>query len=250
MVSPIIVVPWNMSDLPEIYKKLLASDDGDIIVKLKDGKQLKIISFLIKERSPVFKTMLESRMQEAAKGVVDLSSQYSLEAFREFMAYIYYNKLYTGSFVPLLFEILCIADYYEVDAYRTYISGQIVKLIASVPVCLMIASEALKHGTLTADIYTDCLQFLVEAVKPQKSACYDETSRDSMAWCCSGRSTKKKDNYHASHYNIDGQVASVGRITGYTQRCCVHGPSKPVSMDISELPDFIVDDVNSAKIGT
>ncbi|KAF9349937.1 hypothetical protein BGX26_011844, partial [Mortierella sp. AD094] len=40
----------------------------------------------------------------------------------------------------------------------------------------------------------------------------------------------------------------VGQISGYTQRCCVHGPSKPALVSISQLPDFIVDDVNSAKI--
>ncbi|KAF9097212.1 hypothetical protein BGX29_008178 [Mortierella sp. GBA35] len=118
-----------MSDIFAVYEDLLASNEGDILVKLKDGKQLKIVSFLIKKRSSVFKTMLESSMQEAATGVVDLSTQYSLEAFREFMAYIYYNKPYAGSYLPLLFEILSIADYYEVDAYRTYISDRIIALI-------------------------------------------------------------------------------------------------------------------------
>ncbi|KAF9985952.1 hypothetical protein BGZ79_005386, partial [Entomortierella chlamydospora] len=76
-----------MSDLSLVYKELLASEEGDILVKLKDGNQLKIISFLIKKRSPVFRTMLESSMKEVATSVIDLSSQYSLEAFREFMAY-------------------------------------------------------------------------------------------------------------------------------------------------------------------
>ncbi|KAG0372206.1 hypothetical protein BGX24_000550 [Mortierella sp. AD032] len=107
--------PWDMSDITAVYKELLQSNEGDILVKLKDGKQLKIISYLVKNRSSVFKTMLNSAMQEAATGAVDL-----LEAFREFMAYIYYNKTYTGSYLPLLFEILSITDYYEVDAYRTY----------------------------------------------------------------------------------------------------------------------------------
>ncbi|KAG0319262.1 hypothetical protein BGZ97_002496 [Linnemannia gamsii] len=157
-----------MADLSTVYKELLASNEGDILVKLKDGRQLKIISFLIKKRSPVFKTMLESPMQEAASGEVDLSQHYSFEAFREFMAYIYYNKEYTGSYIPLLFEILCIADYYEVAAYRRYISDRIVKLITDVPICLTIASKALKHGTLTSEKYARCLGFLKEAVEPQK----------------------------------------------------------------------------------
>ncbi|KAF9992286.1 hypothetical protein BGZ79_003280 [Entomortierella chlamydospora] len=154
-----------MSDLSVVYEKLLASNDGDILVKLKDGKQLKVISFLINNRSPVFKTMLESSMQEATTGVVDLSSQYSLEAFREFMANVYYNKLYTGSYVPLLFEILCIADYYEVDAYRTYIRDCIIELITDVPICLVIASEALKHGALTTLVNISQLpDFIVDDV--------------------------------------------------------------------------------------
>ncbi|KAF9134254.1 hypothetical protein BG015_003436 [Linnemannia schmuckeri] len=106
-----------MSDITAVYEELLKSNEGDILVKLKDGKQLKVISYLIKNRSSVFKAMLG--MQEAATRVVDLSSQYSLEAFREVMAYIYYNKMYAGTYLPLLFEILSITDYYGVDAYRT-----------------------------------------------------------------------------------------------------------------------------------
>ncbi|KAF9560943.1 hypothetical protein EC968_005948 [Mortierella alpina] len=247
-----------MSDLCAIYKELLASGEGDILVKLKDGKQIKIISFLIKKRSPVFKTMLEASMREAKTGVVDLSSQYSLEAFREFMAYIYYNELYSGFYVPLLFEILSITDYYQVDTYRTYISDQIKKLITNVPICLLIASEALKHGTLTAPIYARCLELLVEAVKPP--ACYDKRSGDSKAWCCSSHSKKDKRGYDSYTYTVNGQVACIYSTTRknqgyhvhqsseYTERCCMHGPRKQALANISQLPDFIVDDVNSAMI--
>ncbi|KAF9271813.1 hypothetical protein BGZ74_005623, partial [Mortierella antarctica] len=127
-----------MDDLSAIYKELLVSNEGDILVKLNDGKQLKIISFLIKKHSPVFKTMLESSIQEAATGMVDLSSQYSLEAFHEVMAYIYYNN------------------------------DCIIKLITDVPICLVIASEALKHKALADEIYASCLEFLVTAIKPQR----------------------------------------------------------------------------------
>ncbi|KAG0001682.1 hypothetical protein BGZ79_004332 [Entomortierella chlamydospora] len=252
-----------MSDLSAVYEELLASEEGDILVKLKDGNQLKIISFLIKKRSPVFKTMLESSMKEVTTGVIDLSSQYSLEAFREFMAYIYYNKLYTGSYVPLLFEILCITDYYEVDAYRTYISDRIIKLIMDAPICLIIASEARKHGALTSKIYAKCLGFLVEAVNPQKRVCYDKNSGDSKAWCCSDHSTKSKGNhnYGKHQYTVDGQVACIystlrrkqgyyndGQFSEYMERCCMHGSNKSALVSISQLPDFIADDVNSAKI--
>ncbi|KAF9118268.1 hypothetical protein BGW39_001335, partial [Mortierella sp. 14UC] len=87
-----IIDPWNMSDIFAVYEELLKSNEGDIVVKLKDGKQLKVIS---------------------------CNRRGCLEAFREFMAYIYYNKTYTGSYLPLLFEILSITDYYNVDAYRT-----------------------------------------------------------------------------------------------------------------------------------
>ncbi|KAG0230858.1 hypothetical protein BGW41_002377 [Actinomortierella wolfii] len=166
-----------MSDLSDVYKDLLASDEGDILVQLKDGKQLKIISYLIKRRSHVFKTMLDSPMQESATGIVDLSSQYGLEAFCEFMSYIYYNKLYTGSYLLIMFELLSIADYYGVDAYKTYISGRITKLVTDVPICLMIASEALKYGTLTDEIYATCLKFLTNALKPQKP---EDTRNDAV----------------------------------------------------------------------
>ncbi|KAF9954618.1 hypothetical protein BGZ72_004435 [Mortierella alpina] len=249
-----------MLDLSEIYKELLAADEGDILVKLKNGKQLKVISYLIKKRSPVFKSMLDASMQESSTGVIDLSSQYSLEAFNEFMAFLYFNKLYTGSYVPLLFEILCIADYYEIDAYKTYINDRIVKLITDVPICLIIAFEALKHGTVTSKIYSSCLAFLVEALQPQ---CYDTHSGDSKAWCCSNHSQKIKgnyDSYPASQYTVNGQVACIyyptysrhhnhGSKSQYTQRCCVHGPASEPRVNIDQLPDFIRDDVNSVRMG-
>lgn len=72
-------------------------------------------------------------MQESVNGVVDLSSQYSLAAFREFMAYIYYNKRYSGSYLPLLFNV---------DVYTTYIDNRVIKLITEVPISLMVAAEA------------------------------------------------------------------------------------------------------------
>ncbi|KAF9114364.1 hypothetical protein BGX30_006625 [Mortierella sp. GBA39] len=251
-----------MSDIFAVYKDLLASDEGDILVKLKDGKKLKIISFLVKKRSSVFKTMLESSMQEAATGVVDLSTQYSLEAFREFMAYIYYNKSYAGSYLPVLFEILSIADYYEVDAYRTYINDRIIALITDVPICLMIASEALKHGTLTEDIYDRCLKLLMEALEPKRRLCYDIHSGDTKAWCCSNHSTKNKATsmgFRSGLYTVHGQVACIEYtlqrnagypvdIMGYTERCCIHRKSQSDLLTISELPAFIVDDVKSAMM--
>ncbi|KAG0282345.1 hypothetical protein BGZ96_000580 [Linnemannia gamsii] len=256
-----IVDPWDMSAILTVYKDLLTSNEGDILVKLKDGKQLKIISFLIKKRSSVFKTMLESPMTEAATGVVDLSTQYGLEAFREFMAYIYYNKLYAGSFVPLLFEILTIADYYEVDAYRTYLNDRIIALITNVPICLMIASEAQKHGTLTEKIYAKCLRLLVDALAPNKRVCYDTVSGNSMPWCCSNHSRKPRltlRTYWTGIYTVDGVAAcidattrkslglGVGDTAGYSERCCIHRMVQSTLLTIDELPGFIVDDVMSA----
>lgn len=107
-----------------------------------------------------------------------------------------------------MFEILCITDYYGVDVYRTYISDRIIKLITDVPICLMIASEALKHEPLTDKIYATCLGFLVTATKPRKRVCYDEQSGDAKAWCCSNQSKRNKgNNYDFYTYTVDGQVA-------------------------------------------
>jgi hypothetical protein len=210
-----------MSDLSTVYKELLASNEGDILVKLKDGKQLRIISFLINKRSPVFRTMMRSSMKEAASGEVDLSQQYSLEAFQEFMAYIYYNKQYAGSYIPLLFEILCIADYYEVAIYRRYINDWIVKLITTVPVCLTIAFEAQKHGTLTSEIYAECLRFLKNAAEPQSPEKYSGFSRPKSY------NSVPFGGFGAPDIQIQSSIPLV---------------------TMSDLPDFILDDVVSFKI--
>ncbi|KAF8954858.1 hypothetical protein BGZ46_002806, partial [Entomortierella lignicola] len=258
----VVVAHWNMSDLSVIYKELLASEEGDILVKLKDGSQLKIISFLIKKRSPVFKTMFESSMKEAATGVIDLSSQYSLEAFREFMAYIYYNKLYAGSFLPLLFELLCIANYYGVDSYLSYISDQIIKLITNAPMCLMIAYEAQKQGAFASKIYSKCIEFLVEATDSEPK-CFDIDSGEPKAWCCSDHSTNVRWNINLrkNQYIVNGQVACVYstlrkaqgyndpiNFSEYKDRCCEHRSKASESVDIDQLPDFIMDEIKSARV--
>ncbi|KAF9188111.1 hypothetical protein BGZ49_003980, partial [Haplosporangium sp. Z 27] len=264
-----IVARWNMSVFV-IYKELLTSEEGDILVKLKNGSQLKIISFLLKQRSPVFKTMLESSMKEAATGVIDLSSQYSLEAFREFMVYIYCNKLYVGSFVPLLFELLCIADYYEVDSYRTFISDQIIDLITNVPICLTIAYEAQKQGALTSIIYSRCIEYLVKFVDQPEPECFDTCGGDIKPWCCLGHSVKNKRNINLTEnqYTVEGKVACIYSTlrkaqgyddpinpSEYKDRCCEHRSRVSEFVGIGQLPDFIVDDVkakinsaNSAKV--
>ncbi|KAF9976924.1 hypothetical protein BGZ75_010447 [Mortierella antarctica] len=207
--------------------------------------------------------MLESSMQESITGVIDLSSQYSLEAFCEFMAYIYYNKRYSGSYLRLLFEVLCIADYYDVNAYSTYIDDRIIKLITDVPMCLMIATEARKHGALASNIYSRCLEFLLEALKPRKAVCYDVNSGDSKAWCCASHSEKCKrhvDPKDSTPYTVRGQVACVYNTLrnlvpadfSFTHRCCTHGlvasAFTPALITINQRPDVIVDDLISAEM--
>ncbi|KAF9925666.1 hypothetical protein BGZ67_008497 [Mortierella alpina] len=173
-------------------------------------------------------------MQESITGVIDLSSQYSLEAFCELMAYIYYNKRYSGSYLRLLFEVLCIADYYDVNAYSTYIDDRIIKLITDVPMCLMIATEARKHGALTTNIYSRCLEFLLEALKPRKAVCYDVNSGDSKAWCCASHSEKCKRH-------VDPKDS-----TPYTG--LVASAFTPALITINQRPDVIVDDLISAEM--
>ncbi|KAF9291456.1 hypothetical protein BGZ68_003876 [Mortierella alpina] len=252
--------PSIMVYLSEIYKELFEAGEGDISVKLKAGKQLRVISYSIKKRSPVFKTMLDASMRESTTGVVDLSAHFSYEAFRECMAFVYYNKPHTGSYVPVLFELLCIADYFDIEAYKTHISDRIVKCITDVPLCLVIASEALKHGTVTSSIYVRCLEFLAHAAEPQ---CYDKRSGDSLAWCCSGHSSKFKGQYEyylASLFTVNGQVAYIyylcyskskgnGPTSKFKQRCCLHGSGPKPRVDIDQLSDFIRDDFRSAKVG-
>ncbi|KAF8924902.1 hypothetical protein BGZ47_003610, partial [Haplosporangium gracile] len=167
----------------DVYEELLKSNEGDILVKLKDAR--------------------------------------------------YCNKQYTGSYVPLLFEILCITDYYDVATYRRYISDRAIKLITNVPICLTIAFEALKHGILTSKIYARCLGFLKKAVELQKRVCLEKPSEYSSNWRDRARN---KGSYGVALFdrNADEQVESIES-------------SKPL-MDISELPGFIVDDVVSPKI--
>ncbi|CAO3566927.1 unnamed protein product [Mortierella alpina] len=126
-----------------------------------------------------------------------------------FGAYIYYNKNYTGSYLPLLLEVLCITDFYGVNAYSTYINDRIIELITDVPICLMIATEARKHGTLAKNIYSRCLEFLSEALNTWTAVCYDVNSGDSKAWCCHAHSTKCKrhtDPKDSSSYTVSGQL--------------------------------------------
>ncbi len=44
-----------MLDLSDSYKQLLDANEGDVLIKLKDKRQLRAISYILKNRSPVFK---------------------------------------------------------------------------------------------------------------------------------------------------------------------------------------------------
>lgn len=243
-----------MVELNEIYKNLLESNTGDVTIKLKDEKEIKIISYIINNRSPVFKTMMDSEMKEKNTGVVDLSKQYTLEAFKDFMSYIYYNKMHNGVYIPLLFEILEICNYYDVKDYKSYIYDRIVELIDSMSISLIIAKEALKYAFLTEDIYEKCIEFLK---KPKISACYDSTSNETVAWCCANHSIKNKGyHYVIDRPNLNGKRPCI-YITAYnnyngshlsvtsdyeTTRCCEHGEKIVKHKDI-EFPEFILEDL-------
>lgn len=258
-------MPLQQDKVSTFYKGLLESDEGDVTVKLKDGSR-KIISYIVKKGSPVFKTMLESEMQEAQTRIVDLSKYYTLEAFEEFMAYLYYNKQYGGKYVPLLFEILHICDYYGVNDYKEFLENRIISIIDSEAICLTIAAEALKFEDLTNKIYAKCLEFLLKNTTSQTKSvreCYDQQYNNSIYWCCLHSSNKNHGyNLIANTYRIDGRVGcmymtlrkndgySVDLVSCYnTERCCEHDTApRALRTDFSQLPAFIIRDLESCTI--
>ena len=94
-------------------------------------------------------------------------------------------------------------------------------------------------------------------MKPQMRDCYGKISFDTKAWCCSDHSKKSKVMGSYESFTMNGKVACmystmrrkhVNVSQSYTQRCCLHGPSKPAIMNIDQLPDFIIERLNSVKI--
>ncbi|KAF9916833.1 hypothetical protein FBU30_001141 [Linnemannia zychae] len=262
----------NMPEITALYKNLLLSNEGDIIVKLKDGKQIKIISYLVKSRSTVFKSMMNSSVNESTTSVIDFSSQYSLEAFRKFTAFIYYNEKYEGPYLPLMFEILSIVDYYDIQDYRTYIHDRIVTLITNVPICLTIASESLTYGALTEKIYTECVKFLVETIKWKNQSAAPESPYLYSPGNVFGSPAGSGGFGSAGGFGSSGRFGSSGAssnptniagcvstsrataptksTTGCSETCHVHCSSRSFSINLEDLPEFIAEDVKSALADT
>lgn len=155
-----------MFNLSSFYKELLESNIGDVTIKLMDDKEVTVVSYIICKHSSVFKMLLESGMKESESKIVDLSKHYGIDAFSEFLNYIYYGKTYDGHCISILFELLQICDFFDVQQYRANIEFKIKNFVDGLPMCLVIAKKALKRGQVAKNIYDACILYLIRKVKP------------------------------------------------------------------------------------
>ena len=119
----------TLEGLSNDMQALFLSDSGDIVIKC-ENKQIKVHSFLIGARSPVFARMFQTGMKEQHDRVVELKD----DAFDDIRRLLFY--MYTGLFEdPLdvltlddyekLKRLLIVADKYEVLKLVFYIGSEI-----------------------------------------------------------------------------------------------------------------------------
>jgi len=115
----------SVMGLTSDMEALLKSNRGDIAI-VCGGKQIKVHSFLLGARSPVFARMLESGMKEQQDRVVELKDDNMDDIFR-LLFYLYTGKVDKNDLdYGRLTQLLIVADKYEVLKLVLYIGSQIV----------------------------------------------------------------------------------------------------------------------------
>jgi len=119
----------TLEGLSKDMQALFLSDSGDIVVKC-ENKQIKVHSFLIGARSPVFARMFQTGMKEQQDRVVELKD----DTYDDIRRLLFY--MYTGLFEDILDvltldhyvkikRLLIVADKYEVLKLAFYIGSEI-----------------------------------------------------------------------------------------------------------------------------
>ena len=119
----------TLEGLSKDMQALFLSDSGDIVVKC-ENKQIKVHSFLISARSPVFARMFQTGMKEQQDRVVELKD----DTYDDIRRLLFY--MYTGLFEDILDvltldhyvkikRLLIVADKYEVLKLAFYIGSEI-----------------------------------------------------------------------------------------------------------------------------
>jgi len=105
----------------EQFSELLGSDDGDVEVLIGcEGKPFRVHSLVMKVRSPFFKAMLSSGMQESLQQAIRLPSL-SAQSFQMFLPFVYGGCLKEKvTDVGLMIEMLDLADFLQMRDFHRY----------------------------------------------------------------------------------------------------------------------------------
>jgi len=117
-VSPIgpQVVMHKCSLLEDFQKMLSGSVHTDIIFNVND-ESIPAHRAILSVRSPVFKSMFDSGMQESTKGIVNIRDIETV-VFTEMLKYVYCGKCDEKILNEKVIEILAVADMYDINGLK------------------------------------------------------------------------------------------------------------------------------------
>ncbi|KAI5081698.1 hypothetical protein GOP47_0001441 [Adiantum capillus-veneris] len=86
---------------------------SDLVLESSDGSKIRAHRAILVSRSPVFKAMLESEMEESRSGIIKITD-FSYEILRLFVHYLYTAEIYPESLEECAFDLLALAEKYNV----------------------------------------------------------------------------------------------------------------------------------------
>lgn len=171
------------------FKKLYESNTGDIIIKT-NSDNINVISYIIKNASPVFDKMLSNNMVEKSNKEIDLSD-YDHKDIDFMLRYIYYNdrQYYDDNKRNLVF--LNLLNMYELKEYFDYVVSQLSRKLFEEKDEGKKSQKIIEYFKIfNNDLFKDMINEIIKYViscflkKIKKGECYDKNSDDSIRYCC------------------------------------------------------------------
>eukprot|EP00250_Pteridium_aquilinum_P002543 c12764_g1_i1 orf=652-1692(-) len=91
---------------------------SDLVLESSDGSKIRAHRAVLVSRSSVFKAMLESEMEESRSGTIRITD-FSYEVLRLFVHYLYTAEIYPESLEECAFELLALAEKYNVKHLKS-----------------------------------------------------------------------------------------------------------------------------------
>eukprot|EP00252_Welwitschia_mirabilis_P016075 TRINITY_DN35562_c0_g1_i1.p1 TRINITY_DN35562_c0_g1~~TRINITY_DN35562_c0_g1_i1.p1 ORF type:complete len:246 (+),score=36.92 TRINITY_DN35562_c0_g1_i1:398-1135(+) len=114
----------------------------DVILEVEDGSKIKTHRIVLMSKSPVFKAMLENKMEESRSGTIKITD-FSYEVLRSFVHYLYTAEIFPDELMAG--DLLVLAEKYQVKHLKTVCEKLMISRVQN-DNCIMSFAFANRHN--------------------------------------------------------------------------------------------------------